>query len=345
LTAFAVAALVLAGGQLGLAGSAHADGLAGYTFDYRWDGGKEPQTLPQNFDYGHSFQLDDDGAPATTPANVNVLVTYTLGAPKLDGTDVPDLPVGFTSTLSDGDCTPAAQAATGTGTAAFICDLDQPGSNPYASFEEHIGSTTPDGTILGITATIVPHGDDTLAKVEADQRAGAQFASMTDLTHVESLAEAQQDSVTTQVAGFAAGQTATETVAVHAVDHGTVTLRTSSATPGEVWTDPNAQWIDGQQDVFLPQGLTATAIDADGGATCSLVPAEYQNSLNNYSANSLDLAYCDVTPDTTAITLTFAAAASLPQTPVQLTAGYHVFENTQTPFTTSTGDFTVTAAS
>lgn len=341
-----LAAVVLAacGAQLGIAAAAHAADLDDFGFDAPWGGGKQPQTLPQDYDSGHSFQLDRQGVPSEA-APVNVLLMYTLGAPKLDGTDVPDIPAGFTSTLGEGSCVPAAAAATGSGTAAFLCDMDVLGQVPYASFSEHIGADTPDGSVIGVTATIVPHKDDTLAKIQRAQRAGRHFTSTTDLTAVESQARAAQDSVDVQPNGFGAGQTATEGVAVHAVDNGTVTLRASSATPGVVWTDPNASWSDGSQNVFLPPGLNVTAVAGDGGAQCTLVPVEYQNTYNNYSANSSTLAACTVTPQTTAITLTFTAAADLPLTAVELTAGYHVFDNAMTPITSSAADFTVEPAS
>ncbi len=338
-----VVGLALAGAQVGIADGAHAADLSGYSFDWTWGGGHQPEVLPQDFDYGHSFQLDDEGQPATSPADVNVLLVYTLGAPKLDGTDVPDLPAGFTSTVTDGACVPAAQAATGTGTAAYMCDMTQ-GDVPYASFDEHIGVTTPDGALIGLAATIVPSKDDTLAKVQAAQRHGAQFTTTSDVTGVESPARAQQDSVTTQATGFTAGETATATVAVHAADNGRITVGAADDTPGEVWNDPSAPWFEGQ-DELLPPGLNLTSVAADGGATCTLVPVEYQNSLNNYSSENLYLTSCYVTPLTTAITLTFTSAATLPQTAVQLTAGYHVFDNTSAPFTSSTADFTVSPAS
>lgn len=334
--------LALVGAQFGLSGTAHAEGVSEFGFDSMWGGGRQPQVLPQDFDSGHAFQLTDNGQTATSPVAANVLVVYTLGAPKLDGTDVPDLPTGFTTTPTDGTCVPAAQAATGTGTAAFICDMAA-GAIPYASFDEHIGTTTPDGTVIGLAATIVPQKDNTLAKVQAAQRHGAQFTTNSDLTGVESLARAQQDSVSTQASGFTAGQTATATIAVHAVDDGRITVEAADGTPGEVWTDPSAPWID-WQDVFLPQGLNVTSVAADAGASCTLVPLEYQNTLNDVSANTSDLATCDVTPATTSLTLTFTSAATLPQTAVQLTAGYHVFDNTSAPFTSSTADFTVSAA-
>lgn len=339
----AAAALAACGAQLGTAAAAHAANLDSFGFDAPWGGGKQPQTLPQDYDTGHSFQLDRQGVPSAA-APVNVLLMYTLGAPKLDGTDVPDIPVGFTSTLGEGSCLPVAAAVTGSGTAAFLCDMDVLGQVPYASFSEHIGAATPDGSVVGVTATIVPHKDDTLAKIQKAQRAGRHFTSTTDLTAVESQARAAQDSVAVQPAGFGAGQTATESVAVHAADNGTVALRAASATPGVVWTDPDASWNDGTQNIFLPPGLNVTSASGDGGAQCTLVPVEYQNTYNNYSENTYTLASCAVTPQTTALTLTFTAASDLPRTAVKLTADYHAFDNTMTPITSSSGDFTVEPA-
>ncbi|MFI0938625.1 hypothetical protein [Streptomyces sp. NPDC021020] len=341
LAMLAAAVLAACGAQLGTAAAAHAVNLDNFGFDAPWGGGKQPQTLPQDYDSGHSFQLTRRGETNTTPAPLNVLLMYTLGAPKLDGTDVPDIPAGFTSTLEEGSCLPAAAAATGSGTAAFLCDMDVLGQVPYASFGEHIGADTPDGSVIGVTATIVPHKDDTLAKIQKAQRAGKHFTSTTDLTAVESQARAAQDSVDVQPTDFGAGQTATERVAVHAADNGTVPLRASSATPGEVWTDPDASWSDGSQNIFLPPGLNVTAVTGDGGAQCTLVPVEYQNTYNNYSANTSTLATCAVTPQTTAITLTFTAAPDLPPTAVELTADYRAFDNTMTPITSSSADFTV----
>ncbi|WP_333770680.1 hypothetical protein [Streptomyces sp. IBSBF 2435] len=343
LATVAAAALAVAGAQLGMAAAAHAVNLANISFDAAWGSGHQPQTLPQNFDTGHSFQIDRKGSPSAA-LPVNVLLVYTVGAPKLDGTDVPDLPAGFTAALDQGSCTPAAQAATGSGTAAFLCDMDVAGQVPYASFNEHIGADTPDGSVIGVTATIVPHKDNTLAKIQKAQRAGKVFTSTTDLAAVESQARAEQDSVTVQPADFTAGQTSTQSIAVHAVDNGVVTLHTASATPGVVWTDPSSSGNDGEQNIFLPIGLNATAIAGNGGALCTLVPAEYQNTYNNYSSSGLDVAQCEVTPQTTSITLTFAASATLPQTAVELSAGYHVFDNVRAPFTSSTGDFTVQPA-
>ncbi|WP_035847192.1 hypothetical protein [Kitasatospora azatica] len=278
--------------------------------------------------------------PAGAKVDSNVLVT----AQKVGGGSL----AGVTLSSPDG-CTPAVPGTPAAEVTALICDMTKtagatmppapPGSPVAARHDVAIAfaAGAPDAEQVKVTQTLVPSTDTTLAQVEADQKAGKSFQSSSLSYELETAARAAQGKETLSLSDFAAGQSAVQTIMVHAADNPDLMIRSDDAVPGETWG------ASSKEQISLPAGLDMTGITADNGAKCQAVEPSGQHVPPN---DERFLALCQLAPGDTTLKLTFKADAALKTTKVKLSAEYNVYsaDGFHKPVSTGTGTFTVQAA-
>ncbi|MFF7637197.1 hypothetical protein ACFZB9_29220 [Kitasatospora sp. NPDC008050] len=342
--ALSLAALGLTSLQLALGAAAQADDLGGLTLQ-QWSGYNPGQQSEVMAPGDHEDEAIWVSGPAGSPVNAKVLV-----AVKPVGAQSPALPKGVTLTFPTGSCTPAVPGTDPAQAAAFLCDMAAPATGPTippgpptstaaarADVDVQIGAGTPDATKIELSQTLVPHGDTTLAQVEADQQAGKITQTGSHLLEVESKERAAQDKSTFQLSDFTAGQSVVQTVKLHSVDNSDVVVTADDAVAGQTWYPSPKEQID------LPQGLDMLSATADNGVSCKATPVAYQHTT---PVEGRELAICHMVPGDATLKLTFKADAALQTTQVKLHSGYAVYASKpyEDPFSDATGTFTVNAA-
>ncbi|MCX4747704.1 hypothetical protein OG455_19665 [Kitasatospora sp. NBC_01287] len=339
--AVGVAALGLASLQLALGVAAQADDFGSLTLQ-QWapEPGNRPVVIAPGAAPETSIWVGGKGA---APIEANVLVTVR----SVLGQD-PALPQGVSLTFPSGTCAPAVPGTAPAQAAAFICDMAKPTPSGAALPGNVVGSSatvtvnttaaTADRTAFVLTQTLVPHGDTTLAQVQADQQGGQKFQTGDQAYEVESKERAAQGGSTFQLADFTAGQTAVQTVKVHAADHPEVVVRAEDGTSGQSWNPSQKEELD------LPPGLDLLSATADNGASCRTLPVGDQHSPTVEDTWLMD---CLLSPGDTTLKLTFKADPALKTTMVKLDSRYGVYSDAEPfsrPFSDSSGTFTVNAA-
>ncbi|MFE9422382.1 LPXTG cell wall anchor domain-containing protein [Kitasatospora sp. NPDC006697] len=341
-TAVGAAALGLFSLQLALgAAAAHADGLDGITLS-PWVGGDstgQETTIAPGDSLGWNIWADSKTAG---PINAKVLVSLIPRSGTLE-----PLPAGISLSFPNGTCVPAAD---GPNPAAYLCDLSKPtdtatmppaapgsGATSRAEVTLTTTSATKSTNSLELTEQLVDSSYTSYQQVGLDVAKGKRFQTSSVPLTIESKDLAAQNTATLQLSDLTAGQTATQTVKVHAVGSSLLLLKTEDGVPGEVWNPSGNGQID------LPQGLDLLSVTTDDKVTCTTDEVERQH-LPPVEGNWLS--YCLLTPGDTTLTLTFKADAAVKQLKAKLTAGFHVYTNSDMaqPFSSASGTFVVNAA-